>query len=202
MNPSLLHFSRSGSLFKAIVFAAFVAALFWLAYELANQSTEPVKMMPLPGVDLPAIAPRKQPLIWLKMPFLLFMGCIMIFFPGRYWRRAFTQNVAVKIEQGAVHFDSSYMNAPDALPLEKIRLTIFDRADRLLGDGGLFTSSWSAKQGSKLRYGLYIEFQSGSNSTDNIRLVDNDFEGGKQQLQGFAEYLEKMRLGKIRFLDR
>lgn len=124
-----------------------------------------------------------------------------MFYAARYGWRLFVREVAVRIDYDCIQFHPSITGAPSSLTLGDINLVLFDRADRIphkdmdaLLHGHSLTGAWAARMGSKMRHMLYIECRSG----ESIRLVDNDFDGGVPQLKRVADYLEKMRLAKVR----
>ena len=205
MNPFVLHFSRIGSIFKFVLLAVATVVCAYGAYDLLIVEPEPVGQIVLPGgLELPAPTSRKDPLAPIRGAILFIGGCFGIFYAVRYGWRSFVGEVAVRIDYDCIHFHPSITGAPSSLPLGDINLVLFDRADKIpqtdigaLLHRGL-TGNWAARMAAQTRHILYIGYRSG----ESIRLVDNDFDGGASQLERVADYLEKMRLGKIRFLDR
>ena len=206
MNPSILHFSRIGSFFKLALFAGATVVCFYGAYDLIGLKPEPVRQIVLPGgLELPAPTPHQDPLAPIRALVLLVGGCFGIFYIFRYGLRLFAREVAVKIENGCLHFHSSFAIAPEKWPLADIAITLFDRADKIprtdgeaFMQGYAFTTARAAKFGARLRHVLYVQHRSG----ETISLVDNDFDGGASQLSRFANYLEQMRLSHIRVANR
>ncbi len=202
MNPSVLHFSRVDSFFKLALLAGATVVCFYGANDLLGMEPEPVRQIMFPGgLELPAPSPRKDPLAPIKAAALVVGGCFGIFYVIRYGWRLFVREVAVRIDYDCVQFHPSITGAPNSLPLSDINLVLFDRADRIPKSdmdaflhGYSLTGAWAARMGSKMRHMLYIGYKSG----ESIRLVDNDFDGGVPQLQRVADYLEKMRLAKVR----
>lgn len=144
--------------------------------------------MSLPGgVELPAPAPRKDPLTSFEMPLLIVMGGVCLFYAGRHGVRAVAREVAAKIEGGRLHLHSSFGAEAGPTPVEAITEVIFDRADRLPGG-----ASGSTKLGARLRHGLYLGYCT-DGATRELRLVDNDIDGGTEQLRRFAAHLDVWR---------
>ena len=197
MNPNILHFSRAGSAFKALVFAIMTIAVFSLAFVMLDEKNDRARTTRvLPGgLVLPMPAPRPDPFLLLKIPLLLGAGAVSLFYVGRYAKRAFTCAVAIKIEGGQLHFHPSFGAMPDQLPVAHIDTAIFDRADRLPDTAVLAflgTGSSAAKFGARTRHGLYLHYRSGSTSGE-ARVIDNDVEGGSEQLRRFAAQVEIWR---------
>ena len=202
VNPTILHFSRGGSAFKALVFAIMMLTAFWLAFVLLDERNDRApKMQVLPGgLVLPMPAPRPDPFLLLKIPLLIGAGFVSLFYVGRYTKRAVTRAVAIKIEGGHLHFHPSFGAMPDQLPVAHIDTAIFDRADRLPETAMLAflgTGSSAAKLGARTRHGFYLHYQSGSTSGE-ARVIDNDVEGGTEQLRRFAAQVEIWRRAHTR----
>jgi hypothetical protein len=171
---------------KALFFLGFAALAFTLAGLLYAERDAPPQTVALPGLDLPAPAPRRDPLTPFKIPFLIGAGAVCLFYVGRHALRAVTPQVAAKVENRRLHLHSSY--GTPLLPIDEIAETIFDRADRLPGD-----VSGSARLGARLRHGLYIRYRAGE-----LRLIDNDIDGGTEQLRRFAAHLDSWRQSAAR----
>jgi len=205
MNPTILHFSRTGSAFKALVFAIMTVAAFSLAFVLLDERNDraPTTQVLPGGLVLPKPAPHPDPFLVLKIPLLLGAGAVSLFYVGRYAKRAFTRAAAIKIEGGRLHFHPSFGAMPDQLPVDYIDAAIFDRADRLPETAGLAMlgiGSNAAKFGARTRHGLYLHYRSGSTSGE-ARVIDNDVEGGTEQLRRFAAQVDIWRRAHTR-VDR
>ena len=208
MNPSILHFSRTGNAFKAVLFAAVAIGVFVLAYVMADQRIDaprPVQTLP-GGLELPAPAARPDPFLALKIPLLLFGGCAGLFYAARFARRAATREVAARIEAGHLYFHPSYTAVPGALRIGDLTAAIFDRADRLpAGDGGEglpgSPGMVGAKLGARLRHGLYLSYRVGT-TTGNVRVIDNDIDGGTEQLRRFTAQVNAWRQSHERTAHR
>jgi hypothetical protein len=194
LNPSILHFSRTGSAVKALFFLGFAATAFFIAGLLYAERDPPPQTIAVPGLDLPAPPPHRDPLTPFKIPFLIVAGGICLFYVGRHGWRAVTRAVAAKIENRHLHLHSSYATAP--VPVEAITEAIFDRADRLPGEG-----SGSAKLGARLRHGLYLRYRVDGRPGE-LRLIDNDIDGGSEQLRRFAAHLDSWRQSAARTARR
>lgn len=192
MNPSILHFSRTGSVLKALFFLGMAAIAFTVAGLMHAEREAPPRTVRLPDIELPAPAPHRDPLAPFKVPFLMIAGGVCLFYVGRHGLRGFTRSEAVKIENGALRFHPSYGVEPDPLPLDAVAEALFDRADRLPGDGPA-----SAKLGARLRHGLYLRYRAES-SMEEVRLIDNDIDGGAEQLRRFAAHLGSWRQSAAR----
>lgn len=196
MNPSILHFSRTGSVIKALFFLGMAAIAFTVAGLMHAERSAPPPTIRLPDIEMPAPAPHRDPLAPLKMSLLVVAGGVCLFYVGRHGLRGLTRREAVKIENARLHFHPSYGAEPNPLPVDAIAEALFDRADRLPGDGPA-----SAKLGARLRHGLYLRYRSGGTSGE-LRLIDNDIDGGTEQLRRFATYLDGWRRSAARTAGR
>lgn len=198
MNPSILHFSRAGSAIKALFFLGVAAIAFVVAGLMHSEHTEPAPVVAAGGPDilLPAPAPHRDPLAPFNIPLLVVAGGICLFYAGRHALRALTGEVAVRIDNGQLRFHSSYRVDPNPLPAAAVAEAIHDRADRLPGE-----MSRSIRLGARARYGLYLRYDAGGVSRD-LRLIDNDFDGGAEQLRRFAAQLEVWRRSAARLGER
>jgi hypothetical protein len=187
LNPSILHFSRTGSILKMLFFLGVAAMALAVAGLMHAEREAPPQSLHLSGMELPAPAPHRDPLAPFKIPLLIVAGGVCLFYAGRHGLRAVTREVAARIEGGRLHLHSSYGAKADPLPVEAIIDAIFDRADRLPGD-----ASGSAKLGARLRHGLYLRYRAGG-VTRELRLIDNDIDGGTEQLRHFAAHLDAWR---------
>ena len=194
LNPSILHFSRRDSAIKALFFLGFAALAFIIAGLLHVESDPPPQAIRLPGLDLPAPAPHRDPLKPFRIPFLIGAGAVCLFYVGRHGRRAVTREVAAKVENRHLHLHSTYRMLP--LPVEEIAEMIFDRADRLPDDG-----SGPARLGARLQHGLYLRYRA-HGSFAELRLIDNDMDGGTEQLRRFAAHLDSWRQSATRTARR
>lgn len=193
MNPSILHFSRTGSAIKALFFLGFAAIAFAMAGLLHGEREAAPRTVPLPGgLELPAPAPRRDPLAPFKIPAMIVAGGICLFYAGRHGLRVARRDVAARIENYQLHFHTSYAAAPNPLPIGDIVETVVDRADRLPGE-----ASGSARLGMRMRQGLYIAYSAGG-GIGELRLVDNDIDGGADQLRRFAAHLDEWRRSAAR----
>lgn len=188
MNPSILYFSRAGNLRKAMLFALFAAAAFALAWIEHAESVAPPPTIGLPGMEFPAPTRRDDGVLGaLQIPFLLLLGSASLFYVGRFGARAVRGGVAARIKGHALYLHASYGTA-SPVPMGDIAEMIVDRADRLPGEGG----GGAARIGARLRHGLYLRYRSGGDDRE-VRLFDNDVEGGVDQLRRFAGQLDAWR---------
>lgn len=217
MNPSILHFSRVSAAWKALLFLAVSVALAYFAY--AMQSSMPRADAPLAEVGkaleigslgpadtqgagpmiFAAPAARPDPLAVVKIPFVLIVAAMGLFYVGRYARRALIYAVAVRLENRQLWFHSSYWDVPGPIAIGDVMVLRFDRADRLPKTGWdaslkAFSGSgyWAMRLGARMRYMLHIEYRDGRD-VRSVRLVDNDIDGGAVQLERFAAYVESHR---------
>ncbi len=197
MNPSILYFSRTGSAFKALFFLGFAVTAFLFASLRYQENNAPTQVVRAPGgLELPMRPPDRGPLAPFEIPLLIAAGCVALFYVGRHGARVATRQVAAKIENGNLHFHPSYSPVPAILPVENVLEALFDRADRLPGEGPR-----SARLAARLRYGLHLSYRSGS-TIGEIRLIDNDIDGGTEQLRRFAAQVEVWRKSQVRTGDR
>ena len=176
MNPSILHFSRTGSVLKALFFLGMAAIAFTVSGLMHAEREAPPRTVRLPDIELSAPAPHRDPLAPFKVPFLMIAGGVCLFYVGRHGLRGFMRSEAVKIENGALRFHPSYGA----------------RTDRLPGDGPA-----SAKLGARLRHGLYLRYRV-DGSLKEVCLIDNDFDGGAEHLRRFAAHLDSWRQSAAR----
>ncbi len=171
-----------------MLFAAFAAAAFALAWIEYAERIAPSPTIGLPGLEFPAPAHRDDDLLGsLQIPLLLLLGSASLFYVGRFGARVVRGGVAARIEGHALYLHASY-GAASPVPVADIAEVIVDRADRLPGEGG----GGAARIGACLRHGLYLRYRSGGGDRE-VRLFDNDVEGGVDQLRRFAGQLDAWR---------
>lgn len=192
MNPATLHFSRTGSAIKALFFLGMAAIAFTVAGLMYADRQALPRAIQLPGIDLPTPAPHRDPLALFKICLLVVAGGLCLFYVGRHGLRGLTRREAGKFENGQLHFHPSYGVVPNPLPVDAIVEALFDRTDRLPGDG-----SASARLGARLRHGLYLRYHI-QGLTDDLHLIDNDIDGGTEQLRRFAVHLDCWRQSAVR----
>jgi len=197
MNPTILHFSRAGNALKSLFFLGLAAAAFWLTSAMLDDRRDrppPTQVLP-GGLTLPVPTPPPNPFAPLKILVLLAAGSVSLFCGGRRAARALSRAAAIKIEGGRLHFHPSFGAMPATLPVEHIDVAIFDRADRLPEGAALATfgfGSGAAKFGARTRHGLYLHYRQGS-GTGEARIIDNDVDGGVEQLRRFAAQVDLRR---------
>lgn len=199
MNPSILYFSRAGNAFKALFFMALAVLAFGVAYLLVGdlQPAQPPQQVAPGGLLLPTPAPRADPFAPLKLLLMLAAGSAALYYAARHAARMVTRAVAVKVEGGELHFHPSYAAVPEMLPIQAIEAAVFDRADRLPAlDAGAGVLG-AAKLGARARHGLYLRYRS-DGQMGEVQLIDNDFDGGAEQLRRFAAQLEVWRRSRAR----
>lgn len=188
MNPAILHFSRAGSVVKALFFLGVAVIAFAVAGLMhADRVAPPPVAAGVPDLALPAPPPHRDPLTPFKIPLLIIAGSACLFYAGRHGLRALTRQTAVRIEGGRLHFHSSYGADPNPLPAADIMEAICDRADRLPGE-----MSESVRFGARARHGLYLRYRADGSSRE-LRLIDNDVDGGIEQLRRFAAQVDAWR---------
>lgn len=170
-------------LFLAFAVAAFLVA--GLMYDDAHAPPPPT--VPLAGGLWPAPAPRRDPLVPLHMIVLIGGGCGCLFYAARHGGRAATARVAARIENGRLYSDLLHDAGIGSVDAHDITQLLVDRADRLPGD-----LSVSVGLGARFRHGLYLAYRTDP-GPGVLRLMDNDVDGGTEQLRRFAAYLEAWR---------
>lgn len=170
-------------LFLAFAVAAFVVA--GLMYDDAHAPPPPP--VPLAGGLWSAPAPRRDPLAPLHMIVLIGAGCGCLFYAVRHGWRAATARVAVRIENGRLYSDLLHDAGVASVEARDITQLLVDRADRFPGD-----LSVSVGMGARFRHGLYLAYRT-DQGPGVLRLMDNDVDGGTEQLRRFATYLEAWR---------
>ena len=200
MNPSILHFSRSGNALKALFFVAVAVFAFAVAGLLHRDSTAVPPSVRFDGPVPPPPAPRSDPLAPVKIPALIVAGCVCLFLAGRHGTRMVARRVAVRIEGGRLHCHASLMAAPGEIPIDAIIDAQFDRADRVPGDG-VGTGAAAARFGARMRHVLHLRYTT-DGSVAELRLVDNDVDGGVDQLRRFAAHLDAWRQSAARLAER
>jgi len=218
LNPTILHFSRVGSAAKTLLLLAAAALCFFLIYDAGKRASTPTVHRVLvlsdasqaptdPFLTDAALveSPPKQPglLTVLKLVVTTLGGIFALFYVGRFAMRTVTNRPAAQIEGGQILFHSSYSSAPATLRLEDVTVVIFDRADRVTESAsqdhsGAYSRSgfWAARLGSKMRHALFIGFLA-DGSEGNVRLIDNDIEGGTEQLRRFAAQVDLRRRSNV-----
>ena len=196
MNPSILYFSRAGNALKLLFFIAVAVLAFAVTGLLHRDSTALPPPVGFDGPIPPPPAPRPDPLAPVKIPALIIAGGVCLFMAGRHGVRMVTRRVAVRIEGRQLHCHSSLMTAPGQIPIDAIVETMFDRADQLPGDGNA-----ASRLGARLRHGLYLRYVI-NGSPGELRLMDNDVDGGVDQLGRFSAHLDAWRQSAARLADR
>lgn len=196
MNPSILHFSRAGNALKALFFIGFAALAFVVAGALHREDAAPPPRIDFNGAVPPPPAPRRDPLAPVKIPALIVAGGVCLFLAGRHGARMVTRRVAARIEGGHLHCHASLVSAAEPIPVVAIVDAVFDRADRLPGEG-----SGAVRLGARLRHGLYLRYMV-DGSVGELRLADNDIDGGAEQLRRFVAHLDAWRQSAARTAQR
>lgn len=222
LNPTILHFSRVGSAAKTLLFLAVAALCFFLIYDAGVRANTPTvhraavlssATPPPAGSSLfytpVMIGAPEQPdvVMMLRLMVVTLGGFFALFYVGRFAIRTVTNHVAAKIEGDQIYFHSSYSSAPATLRVEDVTVVIFDRADRLPESPSQahlradatspFLASFAARLGVKTRHVLHIGFLT-DGSAGNVRLIDNDIEGGTEQLRRFAAQVDLRRRSSAR----
>lgn len=193
MNPSILYYSRSGSAVRLLLFLAIAVLSFTVAALIhADSRPPPPQDIRFDGPVLPMPAPRRDPLAPVKIPVLIVAGGLCLFMAGRQGRRILTPRMAARIEGGRLHLDA----ASYPVPMDAIVAAQFDRADRLPGEGPA-----AARLGARLRHGLYLQYRADA-SIHELRLIDNEIDGGIEQLRRFAVHLDSWRQSAVRTAQR
>jgi len=187
LNPAILHFSRTGSVVKALFFLGVAAIAFAVAGLMHADRVAPPVVAGVPDLALPAPPPHRDPLTPFKIPLLIIAGATSLFYAGRHGLRALTRQTAVRIEGGRLYFHPSYGADPNPLHAADIMEAICDRADRLPGE-----MSGSVRFGARARHGLYLRYRADGSSRE-LRLIDNDIDGGTEQLRRFAAQVDAWR---------
>lgn len=188
MNPSILHYARGGNSGKALLFLAFAVVAFLVAGLMYDDAhAPPPPPVPLAGGLWPASAPRRDPLAPFHMIVLIGAGCGCLFYAARHGGRAATARVAARIENGRLYSDLLHDAGIGSVDAHDITQLLVDRADRLPGD-----LSVSVGLGARFRHGLYFAYRT-DQGQGVLRLIDNDVDGGTEQLRRFSAYLEAWR---------
>ncbi|WP_257549916.1 hypothetical protein [Sphingopyxis sp. DBS4] len=188
MSPAILHFSRTGSVIKALFFLGVAAIAFAVAALMhSERASPPPIVVGAPDMVLPARPPHRDPLTPFKIPLLVIAGATCLFYAGRHGLRALTRQTAVRIEGGRLYFHPSYGADPNPLPTADIAEAICDRSDRLPGE-----MSGAVRFGARARHGLYLRYRS-DGANRELRVIDNDIDGGTEQLRRFAAQVDAWR---------
>lgn len=218
LNATILHFSRVGSAAKTLLLLAATALCFFLIYDAGKRASTPTVHRVLVLSDAsqaptdPFLTdatlvqrPPKQPglIMVIQLVVTTFGAIFALFYVGRFAMRTVTNRPAAKIEGGQILFHSSYSSAPATLGLEDVTVVIFDRADRMTESasqdhsGAYSMPGFSAARlGSKMRHTLYIGFLA-DGSEGKVLLIDNDIEGGTEQLRRFAAQVDIRRRSSV-----
>lgn len=174
---------------KSLFFLGVGLAGLAVAYAMHAERNRPASMIEAPGgLLLPPPAHRDSPVDSIRIIIAVVAGGAALLFAGRHGARLFSRAAAVRLEGGHLHFHPSYGEVSGPLALEQVRAMRFDRADRLAPDG----AGSSARLGARARHALLIEYDR-QGRIEAIRLVDNDFDGGADQLRRFAAFVDSHR---------
>lgn len=212
MNPSVLNRSRGGFLLQAGIFALVGALLLVLALD-AKVELEAAQAPPIvtgsaddPTPDIlfdEQLARRPHndgPLeqateghSTVAIP--AFLGVLSLGFAAVRLFLAFSPIPLVTLSGRELVIRGSWSGGEKAFPLSQVRAIAFDRADRV-DDGSLpVITPWGqfgAKLGARLRYRLRVDFTARHGGADPLILSDIEVDGGRDQLQAFAQYLSAM----------
>lgn len=195
MNPSILHFSRFGAAWKTLLCLAIIPGLLWIVMEMYRDASEPPP--PAPALSNEALvihpAPKRVDSIAPYRSIVLLGGAaFLVFGVARHGRRALFPAVAAKLENRSLHFDPSYVAGGSPVALDDVLAVRFGRGDVVTEEYDEAVVQTGARMGARLRHVLLIEYRV-DRSRETVRIIDNDVDGGSEQLRRFAAYLQAHR---------
>ncbi len=221
MNPSILSYSKGQSLFLVGLMAACAGLCFWFLLD------HPLFATPVPRPVAPdASATPAEYLAYLDRlresnprdgsafdrltggwaSALVLIACIGLAFweiAMKSWR-IFSPQAALAVQNGQLVLHASFVNAPESIALNTIRAVTFDRADQVRLDAmnsALTSFSLSnrlaMKFAGRLRHVVLIDYVDDRGYPESLRINDAEIEGGVEQLERFATYLERSRTGAL-----
>jgi hypothetical protein len=220
MNPSTLHYSKGHSLYLVGLMALVIAICLWFLLD-HPLFAEPTPLPPAPtGVfETPAESmlyfdrlreaqPREGHAVdrltggWASALVLIACsGLAMWEIWMKSWR-LFSSQAALIVQHKQLVPHPSFVNAPQSIALDAIRNVTFDRADRIRPDAMSsafsdfsLTNRLAMKYGARLRHVLLIDYVDERGYPESLRITDADVDGGVEQLDRFATYLEQIRKG-------
>lgn len=198
MNPSILHFSRFGAAWKMLLCLAIIPGLLWIVAEMDSEAPAP----PAPSAPPPSLssgplltqpaAKRVDSFAPVRILILLGGTAFLLFGVFRHGRRALFPVVAASLEGGSLHFDLSYVADGAPVALDDVLSVRFGRGDVVAEEGGEAIAPGGARMGARLRHVLLIEHRV-DGRREVVRIVDNDIDGGSEQLRRFGAFVQAHR---------
>lgn len=222
MDPTSLHFSRSGLLVQLLYFSLFCVACFWglsttrpfqpdprpTSYYIANDPTPDILFDEIPPQRHEGLLEKLSggwlPVVTLLAGIVYLLWAIAL----RIWRLIGSSALLVyRDKQLLMH--GSLKLTPEPIAVGKISLIEFGRADRLNEDvyqqavkSFSFSAYFGVKLGQKLRYNLRISYTDSSGAADQLTVSDIEVDGGVEQLRRFSAYLETARAVELQHSRR
>ncbi|RDV06858.1 hypothetical protein DXH95_05525 [Sphingorhabdus pulchriflava] len=222
MDPTSLHFSRSGLLVQLLFFSLFCILGIWGLSTTRPFQPEPQPIShyiandPTPDILFDEIRPQRHegPLEELSggwLPVVVLLASIVYLLWAialRIWRLIGSSALLVyRSKQLLMH--SSLKLTPEPIAIGSITLIEFGRADELKQDvyqetakAVSFSGYIGAKLGQKLRHNLRISYIDSTGAADQLTVSDIEVDGGVGQLRRFTTYLETMRAAELQHSGR
>lgn len=217
MDPTSLHFSRSGLLAQLLYFSLLCVACFWgltttrpfqpdpkpASYYIANDPTPDILFDEIPPQRHEGLLEKLSggwlPVVTLLAAIIYLLWAIAI----RVWRLVGPRALLVyRDKQLLMH--GSLKLTPEPIAIGSISLIEFGRADQLKEDvyqetakSISFSGYLGAKLGQKFRHNLRISYRDSSGAADQLTVSDIEVDGGVEQLRRFTAYLETMRTAEL-----
>lgn len=222
MDPTSLHFSRSGLLVQMLYFSLFCIVCIWGLSTTRPFQPEPQPIShyiandPTPEILFDEIPPQRREGLfeelsggWLPVVVLLASIVYLLWAMAlRIWRLIGSSTLLVyRNKQLLMHGSLKLM--PEPIAIGSITLIEFGRADQLKEDvyqetakAVSFSGYIGAKLGQKLRHVLRISYKDSSGAADQLTVSDIEVDGGVEQLRRFTAYLETMRAAELQHNSR
>ena len=217
MDPTSLHFSRSGLLVQLLYFSLFCVICFWGLSTTRPFQPEPqptsyyIANDPTPDILFDEIPPRRHeglleelsggwlPVVALLAAIVYLLWAIAI----RILRLRGSSALLVYRDKQLLMHDSLKLT-PEPIAIGSISLIEFGRADQLKEDvyqeavrSFSFSAYLGGKLGQKVRHNLRSSYKESSGATDQLTVSDFEVDGGVEQLRRFLAYLETARAAEL-----
>jgi hypothetical protein len=220
LDPTVLHRSRSGSVVQLLLSMLFGSMCLWVLVDMhqpqqaaaATIATTGTALDPTPDILFDEFPRERHQGLFDRLTGGWFGTVLMSFGAGyslwsivlRLWYLLFQTSIMSFYGRLLVSHGEPFQ--PERMiALGDIRSVVCDRADRLPEDeyqqfvkAAFLSSHIGMRLGQKLRHILRIEFIDDAGQQHILSVVDISVEGGREQLERFAAYLQMMVAGEGR----